>query len=516
MLSTVRCRLSSWRLLSSISSTTSSTIKYSTLPELTKDRYPNVRRSDYSIIKSNHLEFFKDLLGEHRLITDENECLAYNTDWIKANRGYSSCVLKPKSTEEVCSILKFCYDNNLAVCPQGGNTGLVGGSVPVFDEVILSMSLMNKIISLDETAGILTCEAGCVLENLDNYLAERELMMPLDLGAKGSCQIGGNVATNAGGLRLLRYGNLQGNVLGLEAVTPNGRVVDCLSALKKDNTGLHLKHLYIGTEGSLGVVTKVCIKCPPKPKAVNLAFLGLNSFENILKVFKKSRHELGEILSSCEAIDADSLAVTTEHLKLKSPLDKFPFYMLIETHGSDNTHDEEKLNRFLGKVMEDGSVLDGIATNEPSKMKDIWDLRERITEGYLHDGYVFKYDLSLPLEHFYSLVPIMKDRVGRDAIRISGYGHIGDGNVHLSICVKEFSTEVLNKIEPFIYEYTSKLKGSISAEHGIGFRKTNYVHYSKSQEAIDIMTNIKCIMDPKGILNPYKVYPPSRRWSNFK
>ncbi|XP_044751509.1 D-2-hydroxyglutarate dehydrogenase, mitochondrial [Coccinella septempunctata] len=498
---------SSRNILPLLSTMIQRTCKFSALPELTKDRYPNVKRGNYSQIDTKHLNFFKDLLGETRVITDENECLGYNTDWIKANRGYSRCVLKPKSTDEVAAILKFCNENLLAVCPQGGNTGLVGGSVPVFDEIVLSTSLMNRIISLDETSGVLTCEAGCILENLEKYLDEHRLIMPLDLGAKGSCQIGGNVSTNAGGLRLLRYGNLQGTVLGLEAVTANGQILDCMSTLKKDNTGFHLKHLFIGSEGSLGLVTKVSIQCPPKPKAVNLAFLGLESFDKILMVFKRCKHELGEILSSCEAIDADSLAATTDNLNLKSPLEKFPFYMVIETHGSDNGHDEEKLNRFLSSLMEDGTVEDGIATNEPSKMNAVWQLRERITEGLIHDGYVFKYDLSLPLENFYSLVGIMKERVGKDAVRVSGYGHVGDGNVHLNVAVKEFSADVLNKIEPFIYEYTSKLRGSISAEHGIGFRKTKYMHYSKSKEAIDLMKSIKKMMDPKGILNPYKVLP---------
>ncbi|KAK9869498.1 hypothetical protein WA026_003251 [Henosepilachna vigintioctopunctata] len=268
---------------------------YATLPELTKDRYPNVKRANFEYINQSHLNFFTDLLGSNRVITDEADCLPYNTDWIKTNRGQSSCVLKPRTSAEVSALLKFCNDNNLAVCPQGGNTGLVGGSVPVFDEIVVSTSLMNNIINLDELSGVLTCEAGCILENLEDYLTERNLMMPLDLGAKGSCQIGGNVSTNAGGLRLLRYGNLQGTVLGLEAVTASGEILDCLSSLKKDNTGFHLKHLFIGSEGSLGIVTKVAIQCPPKPKAVNLAFLGLESFENILEVFKRSKQGVGEI-----------------------------------------------------------------------------------------------------------------------------------------------------------------------------------------------------------------------------
>ncbi|XP_074030155.1 D-2-hydroxyglutarate dehydrogenase, mitochondrial [Leptinotarsa decemlineata] len=477
------------------------------LPQLTKDRYPHVKRGEYAKLDQHHLGFFKDLLGPDRVITDPSDCEGFNVDWIRNVRGYSQCVLKPKTTEEVSKILSFCNDNRVAVCPQGGNTGLVGGSVPVFDEVVLWTGLMNNVMSIDETSGALVCQAGCILEHLDNQLAEKNLMMPLDLGAKGSCHIGGNVSTNAGGLRLLRYGNLHGTVLGVEAVKADGEIIDCLSTLKKDNTGYHLKHLFIGSEGTLGIITKIAIQCPPKPKAVNLAFLGLKSFENVLKILKKAKKDLGEILSSCEMIDESSLESVTENLKLKSPLSIHPFYMLVETHGSNKEHDEEKMNKFLEDVMEEGLALDGTTTNEPSKMKAIWDLRESITEGLMKDGYAFKYDISLPTKHFYSLVPVLRERVGDIAQRVCGYGHVGDGNIHLNVTTRKFSQEMLDKIEPFVFEYTSKLRGSVSAEHGIGFKKTKYVHFSKSKESIALMKKLKAMMDPNGILNPYKVLP---------
>ncbi|KAF5281274.1 hypothetical protein FQA39_LY05160 [Lamprigera yunnana] len=478
------------------------------LPELTKDRYPHVKRGNYAVLTQEHVKYFVDLLGENRVLNDASDCEMYNVDFIKGVRGYSQCVLKPQTVDEVSSILSFCNGERLAVCPQGGNTGLVAGSVPVFDEVVLSTALMNNVISVDDISGVLVCEAGCVLESLDDVLEKYGLMMPLDLGAKGSCHIGGNVSTNAGGLRLIRYGNLHGSVLGVEAVKANGQIIDCLSTLKKDNTGYHLKHLFIGSEGTLGVVTKIAIHCPSKPTSLNLAFFGLESFDNILSTFKRAKKELGEILSSCEMIDAQSLDVVTSHLHLKCPIDNYPFYMLIETSGSNEQHDEEKLNRFLEGVIGDGLVIDGTVTNEPGKMRSIWDLRERITEGLMHDGYLFKYDISLPIKEFYSLVPEMKKRLGDDATRISGYGHIGDGNIHLNISVPEFRPDVLKKVEPYVYEITSKLKGSISAEHGVGFRKPPYIHYSKSKNSIGLMKDLKNMMDPNHILNPYKVLPP--------
>ncbi|XP_025829503.1 D-2-hydroxyglutarate dehydrogenase, mitochondrial-like [Agrilus planipennis] len=366
---------------------------------------------------------------------------------------------------------------------------------------------MNNIIDIDDASGVLVCQAGCVLEVLDQEVGKQGLMMPLDLGAKGSCHIGGNVSTNAGGLRLVRYGNLQGSVLGLEVVKANGEVLDLLSTLRKDNTGYHLKHLFIGSEGTLGIITKVAIQCPTRPKAYNVAFLGLESFDKLLATMKKCKHQLGEILSSCEMIDAKSLDVVTSNTKLKNPIGDHPFYMLIETSGSNSTHDEEKLNSFLDNVMSDGTVLDGTVTSDPSKIKAIWDIRESITGALLYDGYVFKYDISLPTQYFYSLVPAMIERVGKDAVRVCGYGHLGDGNIHLNITVKNYSKEIMNKIEPFIYEYTSKLRGSVSAEHGIGFKKPKYVKYSKSPPAIALMKDIKKLMDANGILNPYKVLP---------
>lgn len=208
-------------------------------------------------------------------MTDKSDLQSNNIDFMAAVRGYSQVLLKPRTTTEVSAILKYCNARKLAVCPQGGNTGLVGGSVPVFDEIILSTQLMNEIEHVDDVSGVLVCQAGCVLERLEERAAEHGLVMPIDLGAKGTCHIGGNVSTNAGGLRLLRYGNLHGNVLGVEAVKADGTILDLMSNFKKDNTGYHLKHLFIGSEGTLGVVTKVAIACPTASKAINVAFVGM-------------------------------------------------------------------------------------------------------------------------------------------------------------------------------------------------------------------------------------------------
>ncbi|CAB3243791.1 unnamed protein product [Arctia plantaginis] len=476
------------------------------LPQFSWEKY-NVKRKNFGTIQSSDIGFFKSILDEKRVLTDENDILPYNIDWIKNCRGQSKLVLRPKTTEEVSKILKYCNDRRLAVCPQGGNTGLVGGSVPVFDEIVLSFALMNKIISLDSVSGSMVCEAGCILENLDNYVRERGLIMPLDLGAKGTCHIGGNVSTNAGGLRLLRYGNLHGSILGIEAVKADGTVIDCLKSLKKDNTGYHLKHLFIGSEGTLGLVTKVAIHCPVLPNAVNLGFFGVKNFDNILKLYKSAKKNLGEILSAFEMADFDAINTTVRNLKLPNPIADYPFYVLVETHGSNEAHDSEKLMSFLSKEMETGLILDGTVTSEPAKMQTIWNLRESIAGASLKSGYIFKYDVSIPQKHYYDLVPILKKRMGGRAVSVYGYGHVGDGNIHINVVVPEYNSEVASLMEPYIFEEVSKVNGSISAEHGIGFRKPKYIHYSKDQSALHLMSDLKKLMDPNGILNPYKVLP---------
>ncbi|XP_067641624.1 D-2-hydroxyglutarate dehydrogenase, mitochondrial isoform X1 [Eurosta solidaginis] len=476
--------------------------KASGIPELTQVRH-NVKRGNYGTLDGKDVAFFESIVGRNHMLQEDLQ--GYNVDFLRAVRGNSQLVLKPNSSEQVSAILKYCNERKLAICPQGGNTGLVGGSVPVCDEIVLSLTHLDKILHIDEITGIASCEAGCILENLDLKARESGLVVPLDLGAKSSCHIGGNVSTNAGGLRVLRYGNLHGSVLGVEAILANGEILDLMSDFKKDNTGYHLKHLFIGSEGTLGVVTKVSILCAPQPQAQHVAFLGVPSFDDVLKNFRNARQFLGEILSSCELVDAGSLDCSVSHFKLNSPIEGYPFYMLIETSGSNAEHDMEKFNRFLENGIEKGQILDGTITGEVSKMREIWKLRELVSVALAEDGFCFKYDISLPLREFYHIVEVMKERVGHLANRVCGYGHLGDSNLHLNITCPEFTPEIYKCVEPFVYEFTSQLKGSISAEHGIGFLKRNYLKYSKSPAAIEKMREMKQLLDPNGILNPYKV-----------
>ncbi|KAG0341009.1 hypothetical protein BG004_006183 [Podila humilis] len=485
----------------------------------TADKYPDLQRNaTFKKLTDDDIAYFRSILPSSSLCQDEEDLETFNSDWLQKYRGQSKLVLKPSSTEQVSKILKYCNTNKLAVVPQGGNTGLVGGGVPVFDEIVISTANMNSVRSFDNVSGALVCDAGCILEALDNYLAERGYIMPLDLGAKGSCHIGGNVATNAGGLRLLRYGSLHGTVLGLEVVLPDGTILDNLATLRKDNTGYDLKQLFIGSEGTLGIVTGVSILSPKRSKAVNVALLGLKSFDQVQAAFKRSKDELSEILSAFEFWDRASIDLVKEHLAAgaNNPLEStHDFYVLIETSGSNKDHDDEKLTNYLEGLMMDDVVQDGVVAQDTNQLRNLWAIREGIPEACSKSGAVYKYDISMPVPVFYQMVEDMRDRLqnagaigeGRPVKSVIGYGHVGDGNLHLNVAAHGYTKEVTDIIEPFVYEWTAKHAGSISAEHGLGLMKAAHLHYSKSPSMIQLMKRFKELLDPNGIMNPYKYLP---------
>jgi FAD/FMN-containing dehydrogenase len=433
-------------------------------------------------------------------------------DWTRKYIGQSNLVCLPESTHQVAKILSYCNENSISVVPQGGNTGLVGGGVPIQHEIILSTKLMDNITSFDSVSGILTCQAGCILQNLDSWLRDRGFIMPLDLGAKGSCQIGGNVATNAGGLRLLRYGSLRGNILSLEVVLPNGSILDLGKPLRKDNTGYDLKQLFIGSEGTLGVITSVSILTPQKPNSVNVAILALKSFENVQKVFIKAKKEVGEILSAFEFFDHHCFDLVQKHRPdIKNPFNQelsCKFYVLLETSGSFEDHDREKLENFLESALNHEMVLTGAVAQDDTQTSAFWSIREYIPEACAKEGNVHKYDVSLPVNAIYDLVINVNQHIksagGENFIGV-GFGHLGDGNLHLNVISRQDDLKQI--IEPYIYEAVQRLNGSISAEHGIGQMKSKYLQYAHKNETIELMKAMKNVFDPNGILNPNKMLP---------
>lgn len=486
----------------------------------TTDIMPNLKRdARFSELKQEHIDFFKQTLADEAGVIDgftqdaSDDLEPFNRDWMKKYRGRTKVVLKPKSTEEVSKVLKYCNENMLAVVPQGGNSGLVGGSVPVFDEVVINLMRMNNIRSFDDVSGILVADAGVIMENADNFLREHGHVYPLDLGAKGSAQIGGNVAANAGGLRFLRYGSLHGNVLGIEAVLPDGTIMDDLVKLRKNNTGYDLKQLFIGAEGTIGIITGVALHCPQHSKAVNVAFFGLESYDKVLKAYKEAKLQLGEILSAFELMDAESQKFVDKHIEAKRPIEgEYPFYCLIETSGSNGEHDNEKLEKFLESVMGEEIVADGVVAQDDTQISELWQRRERITESIGAAGGTYKFDLSIPVQNLYEIVEDTrkhlesKGLIGDDkpALGVVGFGHMGDGNIHLNIPVHEYVKEVEEALEPWVYEWVSKHDGSISAEHGLGIMKKPYIGYSRNETMIKLMKQIKELYDPKGIMMPYK------------
>ncbi|WWC93154.1 uncharacterized protein L201_008121 [Kwoniella dendrophila CBS 6074] len=452
----------------------------------------------------------------------QEELKSFNDDWMNKYHGNSKIVLKPKTTKEVSEIMKYCYQNDLAVVPQGGNTGLVGGSNPVHDEIILNLSNMNKIRSFDQVSGCLVADGGVVLEAADHYLAEKGFIFPLDLGAKGSCHIGGNVATNAGGLRLLRYGSLHGTVLGLEVVLPDGTIWNGLSKLRKDNTGFDIKQLFIGSEGTIGIITAVSIMCPRRPSAMNVAVFSLESYEAVQKVFAEAKGHLGEILSAFEFFDKQSYALVKHHQEENGEAERKvfetegDFYCLIETGGSNAEHDEAKLTGLLEHLMENEMVLDGVLAQDSTQFQALWKLRELVPESAGKAGSVYKYDVSVPVAKMYEPVEQLRVKLREGGVlegdgkmegpikAVTGYGHIGDGNIHINIVATKYTDEIEKIIEPYVYEVVSKYDGSISAEHGLGVMKAPYIGYSKNQTSIELMKKVKQMFDPKGLLNPYK------------
>lgn len=499
---------------------------------------------------------------------DKNDDVALlndlNTDWQKKYFGKSKCALFPRTSEEVSEILRYCYENHIAVCPQGGNTGLVGGAVPVFDEVILSLKRMNSVLSIDDVTGVCVCEAGVVLEDLDDALTRRGMCVPLDLGAKGKCQIGGNVSTNAGGLRLVKYGSLRGTVLGLEVVLADGTVLSSLlRENRKDNTGYDLKQLFIGAEGTLGVVTKVAILAPRAPEARIVTIYACDTFDNVVSLMVEVKKRLAENLSAVEFFDRESLKLTVD--TLPGAKDPFPydednnnkkkdvhedglytnniqFYVAVETTVNEKSMESRlranvlSFSRSVCVLTEDGSKSRGnlmrtlprgdklkknkdlarqflISKNE-KHANELWNLRERISVALKYAGAVYKYDVSLPTTKMYELVERMRERFAErrmdEEIKVLGYGHLGDGNLHLNISRKKGPCEnTLAVIEPFVYDYVTEHKGSISAEHGLGAMKVQELWRGKDAEEVRLMQRVKNMFDPRGILNPHKMIPSS-------
>jgi FAD/FMN-containing dehydrogenase len=476
----------------------------------------------------------------------------YNIDWTKKYRGQSSVVVvRPKSTQEVAAILQYCYTRRLPVVPQGGNTGLVGGSVPVQHEIIMSMEQMNTIYDNGSSSSstsnnnnnnnnnILRADAGCILQDLQDHVAKyRNGLVPVDLGARGTCQIGGNLATNAGGVYYYRYGSLHANCLGLQVVDGTGRILnlqyDPLSHLK-DNTGYHLKHLFIGAEGTLGVITKVALWCPPLPTSIGAVWLTCRSLLDVNHILKLVKTQyLTEILAAFEFMDHHVLEWVQE--KYRSNL-KLPchiandstttngtdgYSILIETHGSNEEHDRDKLSALLEHIVQQNLVIDGVVAQNVGQVQEFWKVRDICNPAAAATGCNYKYDVSLAADDFDNFIRGIKSKLQFIPRSISiqssssidlqcvNWGHIIDGNLHcnvVSVGNFERDTQLMEYLDQCILAAVLKRNGSISAEHGLGQYKNKYMSKIKDPVTLQAMKQIKTLFDPHGIMNPGKLLP---------
>ncbi|KAJ2724269.1 D-lactate ferricytochrome c oxidoreductase [Coemansia sp. Benny D115] len=438
----------------------------------------------------------------------------YNEDYFGKYHGGAQLVVFPKSTEQVSAILAYCNDKRIGVVPQGGNSGTAGGAIAKHNELLLSMRDMTRVRDLDVISGVLVAEGGCVLADLDALVRESGYIMPVDLGAKKRCMIGGNVSTNAGGLRYLRYGSMHGSVLGLEVVLADGRVLDALFSLKKDASGYDVKQLFIGAEGTLGVVTAVSVALAPKPASSQIAVLGLRDFGSIQRAFVLARRALGEIVSAFEFWERRCNELVVQYQGYDSPLSTtHEFFVLVETRGSCARHDEEKMDAFLDALRSEGIIENARVFREPVLMEQTWMFRSQMAEAHGKSGCMHVYDFSLPSKHQYGLVQAVRQHL-RDAqlFEVDGapvrdvtiFGHIGDDNIHLQVVADEFGGVVEAAMEPWVYEWVGSHGGSVAAEHGLGAHKGQFLKHSKSPVVIGTMKQIKQMLDPRGIMNPGK------------
>ncbi len=453
------------------------------------------------------------LVGARGWSSDPERIAPHTAEGWGLARGRSPLLLRPASTAEVSGLLALCASAGVPVVPQGGNTGLAGGGVPDASGrmVVLSLGRLDRIRSIDPINDAITVEAGCVLETVQNAAAEVNRLFPLALGAQGSCQIGGNLSSNAGGVNVLRYGMARALVLGLEVVLADGRIWDGLRALRKDNTGYDLKQLFIGAEGTLGIITAAVLRLLPRPREQQTAWLGVASPETAVTLFALCREQFGETISSFELMAGPLVDLVVDYLPgARSPLkEPAPWYVLLEVAWSLEEGLAQQLERVLAVALRQRLVLDGVIAASEAQRKAIWAIRENPTEAMARAGAVLRHDVAVPVTR----VPELIERGQQEfeamlpGVRILPFGHVGDGNIHYNLLQPaSMSAEAYaarkEKVQAKVFDLVEALGGSISAEHGIGRQKTAELAKRKSATELDLMRQLKATLDPKGILNP--------------
>ena len=464
------------------------------------------------------LQRLRDLLGADHVLTDELDVVPYSVDWTGQHRGRAAAVLRPRTTDEVAAVVKACHEAGVAIVPQGGNTGLVAGGVPdgSRSQVVLSLGRMRSVRNVDPVAGTITVEAGVVLADVQAAAADAGRLFPMSLGSEGSCTIGGNIATNAGGTAVLRYGMTRELVLGLEVVLADGRVWDGLRGLRKDNTGYDLTQLFVGSEGTLGVITAAVLRLfPPTPQRAT-AWASVADVAAAVALLGVVQQRASAHLGTFELVSRSALDLVLAHLPgstdpFREPTD---WAVLVELAGAEGDDLDTPLEEALGDAVEIGLVGDAAIASSPVQRAALWALREGISQAQKVEGATLKHDVTVPIAELAdwvvaigpSLEEILPD------VRLVTYGHLGDGNLHYNLSAPPGDGEALrfhaDALTRAIYDTVVAAGGSISAEHGLGRVKAAAGASYKSDVEVDLMRAIKRALDPEGLMNPGTLLPP--------
>ncbi len=464
----------------------------------------------------NLSEQLRAIVGRDHVLTDEVDLAPFLTDWRGRYRGAAQSVVRPADTAEVSAVVQLCAAAGVPMLPQGGNTSLCGAATPDGSgrAVVISLGRLNRLRQVDPVNNTLTVEAGCTLATVQAAAEEAGRLFPLSLAAQGSCQIGGNLSTNAGGVQVLRYGNTRELTLGLEVVLPNGEILNSLRGLRKDNTGYDLKQLFIGAEGTLGVITAAVLKLFPLPSQHLTAWLALPTPQAALTVLAAAQRRFEAQLTAFELVSETSLALVLQHIPgALRPLPQSPWYVLCEfSAGAPDALSPLAVENWLAEHIGRSVVSDAVLAQSASQAARLWQLRENISEAQKIDGVSIKHDISVPV----SCIPVFLERadqllrVSFPGIRTVAFGHVGDGNLHYNLSrpqAQDHAGLIAEEaaVNRLIYDLVHDLGGSISAEHGIGQLKRDELGRYKSPVELGLMRAIKQAIDPRGLMNPGKI-----------
>jgi FAD/FMN-containing dehydrogenase len=463
------------------------------------------------VVSLSTFDRLKSAVGPKAFTEDPREIAPHLEEWRGKYRGQASLLLKPASTAEVSAVLAICNETRTPIVPQGGNTGLVGGQIPFHDEVLLSLGRMNRIRQVDADGMNLIAEAGTVLDAIHKAADEAQRLFPLSLASEGSCTIGGNLSTNAGGVDVLRYGTARELVLGLEVVLADGRILDMLRTLRKDNTGYDLKQLFIGAEGTLGVITAAALKLFAKPAERVTAFVAIPSPAAAVTLLARLQEQTGGLVSAFEIVPRIGLDFVLAHIpQTADPLrNKSPWYVLIEATSGAQFGLRETIERTLAD-----NVTDAVIAESEAQRAALWRLRESVSEAQKPEGGSIKHDVSVPIARIPEFIETASNAVEALApgARPVPFGHIGDGNIHFNISVpkggdNEAFLDRWEEVSRTVHDIVHRFGGSISAEHGLGVMKHNEIARYKSAAELEVMRSLKRTLDPNNILNPGKLLP---------